>query len=202
MPRAPHSSALLAGRPRAKRSVFSTSRSRTRSMPRNRPMSTRLTRGTGVKPELAACQTKASAASKSALPPVWGASRSSASAIRVRVERSSGGGTALSDMVWVRALEMRATRLPGRRARHSRKGLCDKVLQGWLRPPPVPGCAGRGASCHPGAALHCFTGACRYSPRRFRPPSPCGGGCPIGACRNHELHYSRLRSGRRRTGRL
>ena len=34
MPRAPHSSALLAGRPRAKRWVFSTRRSRTRSIPR------------------------------------------------------------------------------------------------------------------------------------------------------------------------
>ncbi len=48
MPRAPHSSALLAGRPRAKRSVFSSSRSRTRSTPRSSAMSTRLTFATGV----------------------------------------------------------------------------------------------------------------------------------------------------------
>ena len=48
MPRAPHSSALLAGRPLAKRSVFSTSVSRTRSMPLSSDISTRLTRGTGA----------------------------------------------------------------------------------------------------------------------------------------------------------
>ena len=50
MPRAPHSSALFAGSPRAKRSVFSTSRSRTRSMPLSSDISTRLTRGTGCEP--------------------------------------------------------------------------------------------------------------------------------------------------------
>ena len=44
MPRAPQSSTLLAGRPAAKRSVLSTRMSRTRSTPRIRPMSTRLTR--------------------------------------------------------------------------------------------------------------------------------------------------------------
>ena len=48
MPRAPQSSALLAGRPRAKRSVFSTRRSRTRSMPLSSDISTRLTRRTGA----------------------------------------------------------------------------------------------------------------------------------------------------------
>ena len=48
MPRAPHSSALLAGRPLANRSVFSNRRSRTRSIPLSRPISTRFTFGTGA----------------------------------------------------------------------------------------------------------------------------------------------------------
>ena len=60
MPRAPHNSALLAGRPVAKRSVFSISMSRIRSMPCSRPMSTRLTFGTGAR-RPSGCQTKASA---------------------------------------------------------------------------------------------------------------------------------------------
>ncbi len=60
MPRAPHSSALLAGRPSAKRSVFSIRMSRIRSMPLSRPRSTRLTRGTGAS-RPSGCQTKASA---------------------------------------------------------------------------------------------------------------------------------------------
>ena len=43
MPRAPHRSTLLAGRPAAKRCVLSTRMSRTRSTPRISPMSTRFT---------------------------------------------------------------------------------------------------------------------------------------------------------------
>src|SRR4051794_3914747 len=67
MPRAPQSSALLAGRPLAKRSVFSIKMSRRRSMPLSRPSSTRLTRGTGASRPLG-CHMKASAlASTSAL---------------------------------------------------------------------------------------------------------------------------------------
>src|ERR1700742_2517508 len=67
MPRAPHNSALLAGRPSAKRSVFSIRMSRNRSIPLSRPRSTRLTRGTGASRPLG-CQMKASAlASTSAL---------------------------------------------------------------------------------------------------------------------------------------
>ena len=65
MPRAPHSSALLAGRPLAKRSVFSTSTSRTRSMPLSSDISTRLTRLTGASRRPSGCQTKASAPAKS-----------------------------------------------------------------------------------------------------------------------------------------
>src|SRR3954454_6788895 len=63
MPRAPHNSALLAGRPSAKRSVFSIKISRMRSMPLSRNSSTRLTRGTGES-RPSGCQTKASAAPK------------------------------------------------------------------------------------------------------------------------------------------
>src|SRR5258706_7908754 len=60
MPRAPHSSALLAGSPLAKRAVFSIRISRIRSIPLSRPRSTRLTRGTGASRPFG-CQTKASA---------------------------------------------------------------------------------------------------------------------------------------------
>src|SRR5277367_5102147 len=60
MPRAPHKSALLAGRPSAKRSVFSIRMSRIRSIPLSSPNSTRLTRGTGVSRPFG-CHTKASA---------------------------------------------------------------------------------------------------------------------------------------------
>src|SRR5215813_10763341 len=60
MPRAPQSSALLAGRPLAKRSVFSIRMSRIRSMPLSRKRSTRLTRLTSVS-RPSGCQTKASA---------------------------------------------------------------------------------------------------------------------------------------------
>src|SRR6516164_6371542 len=63
MPRAPHSSALLAGSPLAKRSVFSIRMSRIRSMPLSSISSTRLTRPTVLKRPLG-CQTKASASAK------------------------------------------------------------------------------------------------------------------------------------------
>src|ERR1700760_1829735 len=63
MPRAPHNSALLAGRPSANRSVFSIRMSRIRSIPLSRSISTRLTRGTALSRPFG-CQTKASASSK------------------------------------------------------------------------------------------------------------------------------------------
>ncbi len=88
MPRAPHKSALLAGNPRAKRSVFSKSRSRTRSIPFRSDISTRLTREIGAN-RPGGCQTKASAASKSGLARTAGARRSSAAAIR---PAASGAG--------------------------------------------------------------------------------------------------------------
>ena len=85
MPRAPHRSALLAGRARAKRWVFSTRRSRTRSTPRRSARSTRLTRRTGASAPLSARQTKASAASKSG-------ARRSGGRERARAPRRCGGG--------------------------------------------------------------------------------------------------------------
>src|SRR5260221_9890225 len=66
MPRAPHSKALLAEGPLAKRSVFSIRMSRIRSIPLSRPRSTRLTRGTGASRPFG-CQTKASALSNESL---------------------------------------------------------------------------------------------------------------------------------------
>ena len=92
MPRAPHRSALLAGRPRANRSVFSTRRSRTRSTPRRSLSSTRLTLATGPSVPRSARQTKASAASKSGFAGAKGASRSSASAMRLRRSAWLGSG--------------------------------------------------------------------------------------------------------------
>src|SRR5947209_5035242 len=90
MPRAPHSSALLAGRPSAKRSVFSIRMSRMRSIPLSRPRSTRLTRGTGDSRPLG-CQTKASALAKRDAVSVVSeaAERWAAIASRARAIRSS-----------------------------------------------------------------------------------------------------------------
>src|SRR5262249_30912937 len=65
MPRAPHSSALLAGSPRAKRSVLVSRGSRMRSMPLSSERGTRLTSATGMKPPDSGCQAKASLAAKS-----------------------------------------------------------------------------------------------------------------------------------------
>src|SRR5437879_12411184 len=96
MPRAPHSSALLAGSPLAKRAVFSIRMSRIRSIPLSRPRSTRLTRGTGAS-RPSGCQTKASAApNDSAVPAAgeaadrWPAIASSAMAIRSAVASFEG----------------------------------------------------------------------------------------------------------------
>ena len=97
MPRAPQSSALLAGRPLAKRSVLSISTSRTRSIPRSRDMSTRLTLGTGTRRRPSGCQTKASATPRSGAAGTRGLRRSSASAMRRSVSvRSSAAGVLAS----------------------------------------------------------------------------------------------------------
>src|SRR5690606_34189275 len=78
MPRAPHRSALLAGRPAAKRCVLSARMSRTRSTPRINAMSTRLTRWTGSSAPVSADQTKQSAAARSVASGSRGASRATA----------------------------------------------------------------------------------------------------------------------------
>ena len=84
MPRAPHRSALLAGSPRAKRSVLSTSCGAMCPSPLRRASGTRLTCWTASKLCRSACQTNASAASKSGSAGVRGASRSRAAARRSR----------------------------------------------------------------------------------------------------------------------
>src|SRR5712691_1033870 len=96
VPRAPHNRTLLAGSPAANRSVFSRRMSRTRSIPRNSSIGTRLTLATGSSHSRSACQTKASAASRSLTGARAGARRSSASAMRwsngTRSESVIGGG--------------------------------------------------------------------------------------------------------------
>ena len=88
MPRAPHSSALLAGRPPANRRVFSSSVAAVRSMPFRRPRGTRLTLGTGTKRPPSAIQTNARAASKSGATGAGRLRRSSATAMRSSKEAS------------------------------------------------------------------------------------------------------------------
>ena len=101
MPRAPQSSALLAGKPLAKRSVFSIRMSRIRSMPLSRLISTRLTRGTGAS-RPSGCQINASAwPSESAVEEALDAAdrcaamASSANAIRSAAPRSAAAGDRL-----------------------------------------------------------------------------------------------------------
>ena len=163
MPRAPHSSALLAGRPLAKRSVFSISMSRTRSMPLSSVISTRLTRGTGHEPRPCGCQMKASAAAKSGSACGRGASRSSASAIRVkrlaRPARSAvrfGAGFRLRawTLIWpserFRFAAPLAGRLAPRKAQNPEK---SEILGPFSR-----------------IARRCNWSADRYIPRTFRAP--------------------------------
>src|SRR5437763_6748444 len=90
MPRAPHSSALFAGRPSAKRSVFSIRMSRIRSMPLSKPSSTRLTLGTGDSRPFG-CQTKASVSARREAASAVGeaAERCAAIASSARAIRSS-----------------------------------------------------------------------------------------------------------------
>ncbi len=83
MPRAPHSMALLAGRPRAKRSVLSSRICFCRSTPCSSEISTRDTLATGARCGGEGCQTKASAEPRSAADGGGGARRSSASAMRM-----------------------------------------------------------------------------------------------------------------------
>ena len=84
MPRAPHSSALLAGRPSAKRSVFSIRMSRIAVDALEQARSTRLTRGTGASasirmPDKGVGGAEESAAARAGEPDRWAAMASSAS---------------------------------------------------------------------------------------------------------------------------
>src|SRR5262249_1862483 len=110
IPRAPHKRALLAGKPLAKRSVFSTRTSRTRSIPLSSDISTRLTRGTGAR-RPSGCHTNASAALRSGSVLRCGDNRSTASARRSNRSawpegRAGGVGLGVEgrgdlDCVWV-----------------------------------------------------------------------------------------------------
>ena len=162
MPRAPHSSALLAGRPWAKRSVFSTRRSRTRSMPLSSDMSTRLTRRTGASSRPSGYQTKASAAAKSGAGGGGGARRSSASAIRASSSAlPSAGGAAL-------ALRGRCCRLPYRRLSSCERARRFGHVVHRVAAFPL---AGRerlaSAAGRRGVAQRCNWANGGYSPRRF-----------------------------------
>src|SRR5262249_1043240 len=168
MPRAPHSSALLAGSARAKRSVFSTRMSRMRSMPLSSDMSTRLTRGTPARCRPSRCQMKASAAAKSVTAAGGGASRSSAAAIARRVAPSGAGARSDFELVDVSLAPLgtgffagffgiAAWNLdPGR----SLKGQGDT-------PQGAP--TGRRTSPYVAGCAHCNRPAGRYSPRRIAP---------------------------------
>src|SRR5665213_10469 len=82
MPLAPQSKALLAGKPLAKRVVFSTKVALDWSMPCKRVISTRFTLATGKRPATEPFQTKASALAKLGALACSGAKRAKASAIR------------------------------------------------------------------------------------------------------------------------
>ena len=164
MPRAPQRSALLAGRPRAKRSVFSTSTSRMRSMPLSSDISTRLTLATGASLRPSGCQENASAAANRGAAATSGASRSSAAAIRSSV--GCEGADSPDIRGWAGVLEGAfgrvwpwhaigcAAPLPGRR--HACK------IAGW----------GSQIGRFVEAGQRCNWACGRYSPRRFRWPKP------------------------------
>ena len=91
MPRAPQSRALLAGRPLAKRRVFSARVSRTRSMPRRRLISTRLTFGTGREPAPGRLPDEGVGGGEIGRAAAGGAIRSSAAAMRGEEGQGLGG---------------------------------------------------------------------------------------------------------------
>ena len=101
MPRAPHSMAVLAGHPRATRSVLASNMPFCRSTPCNSAIGTRETLGTGSSRAGEGCQTKASAAPRLGRAGGGGARRSRAAAIRSRESISRGSVAGVS----MRALE-------------------------------------------------------------------------------------------------
>src|SRR5258708_40219571 len=166
MPRAPHSRALLAGSPSAKRSVFSIRMSRIRSIPLSRPRSTRLTRRTGASRPFG-CQTKASALSNESLALTVGdaAARRVAMVSRARailsVVSCSAGGAGRFVAV---ACDFRAGTLEAAR---------DTVLRGFFDILEVPDGApisGLTRRCNPSKSevwQRCNWDRGRYSPREF-----------------------------------
>ena len=124
MPRAPHNSALLAGRPAANRSVLSSRMSRTRSIPTSSSSGTPDTCATGRSCCAWASHTKASAAARSASGMVGGARRSTALTRRcnkpvrsgaIRPQAPSLGKSRRQARVW-RALDQAAARREARSA--------------------------------------------------------------------------------------
>src|SRR6185437_4553926 len=161
IPRAPQSSALLAGRPRANRSVFSTSMSRTRSTPFKSDISTRLTCGTGAS-RPSGCQIKASAASRSGAALDGGASRSSATAIRSRTSGARGARGRAADFFLVFGLAM--GRVLG--FRMVRLLLAGQGSPGKRAAPEKPRKDG-----FSGVPRRCNWGGGGYSPREFTVPA-------------------------------
>ena len=112
MPRAPHSSALLAATPLAKRCVFSSRMSRTRSMPFSNGRSTRFTFATGCSQAPSACQTKASASSSVVAGVSAGTARatraSNASSLAFRSRNISSANVILRDFVCLKSALVQA----------------------------------------------------------------------------------------------
>ena len=154
MPRAPHSSALLAGRPRAKRSVFSTRMSRTRSMPLSSDMSTRLTRGTGR--ELAGIGLPDEGVGGGEIGRLGGggASRSSAAAMRCE-DVGVGRARASRRRTWNSLFRSLPIAGRGAAASRFRSAINAGARAGWR-----PFRRAHGA--------HCNRAAGRYSPRKPR----------------------------------
>src|SRR5579863_5964223 len=166
MPRAPHSSALLAGSPLAKRSVFSIRMSRIRSIPFRRPMSTRLTRGTAAS-RPSGCQMKASAwASESAAEAAgdaaerWVTIASNAHAIRSGASPPEACTAICSDVDGVfRKAALGAERGASLRGFFDILGLPDHA--------PLTGLTGGRKRRKSGVGRRCNWDRGRYSPREF-----------------------------------
>ena len=171
MPRAPHSSALLAGRPLAKRSVFSIRMSRIRSMPLSRPRSTRLTCGTGASRPFG-CQTKASA-----LP---ARRRSRPSAKRRTGARQwppgrarSAPSASCSGAAW--DVLSRRARISARRPSRPRGSLFSEAFLtsfGFLTMHPYRAFRKAASGANEGVWQRCNWDRGRYSPREFARTGP------------------------------
>ena len=174
IPRAPQRSALFAGSPRANLSVFSTRRSRTRSIPLSSDIATRLTLATGTSRRPSGCHTKASAAWKSGCSGAAGASLSRAAAMEASASPESpvwAGGKGLTAKGDRERLAMAAV-LCSRTLSEALGG--EQAPQTTVFSPPatlhrlIERCDKidiRGTPERP--APHCNWGRDRYSPRAF-----------------------------------